>query len=63
MDRKKIKDYLNKDVIYNGSEYIMTACIFRMKPNGALYCQAEIKDKSANSVLICRPEDIKEKYS
>lgn len=63
MDRSKIRGSLNKDVIYNGSEYIMTACIFRLKDNGSLYCQAELKDKSANSVLICRLEDVEEKYS
>lgn len=63
MDRSKIRGSLNKDVIYNGSEYIMTACIFRLKDNGSLYCQVELKDKSANSVLICRFEDVEEKYS
>lgn len=63
MDRRKIKENLNKDVIYKDTEYIMTACIFRLKDDGTLYCQAEIKDKSANSVLICRLEDIKEKYN
>lgn len=63
MDRNKIKENLNKEVIYNSSEYIMTACIFRLKDNGTLYCQAELKDKPANSVLICRLEDVEEKYS
>lgn len=61
MDRKKIKENLNREVFYNGSEYIMTACIFRLRDNGTLYCQAEIKDKSANSVMICRLEDVEEK--
>lgn len=63
MDRNNIRKNLNKYVIYNGTEYIMTACTFRLKDNGSLYCQAELKDKSANSVLICRLEDVEEKHN
>lgn len=63
MDRNNVKKNLNKDVIYNGTEYLLTACIFRLKADGSLYCQAEIKDKSANSILICRLEDIEEKQT
>ena len=61
MDRNKIRENLNKEVIYNESEYIMTACVFRLRANNTFYCQAELKDKSANSVLICRLEDVEEK--
>lgn len=63
MDRKNVKKSLNKDVIYNGTEYIFTACILRLKADGSLYCQAELKDKSASSILICRLEDIEEKLT
>ena len=63
MDRNNVKKNLNKDVIYNGTEYLLTACIFRLNDDGSLYCQAELKDKSANSRLICRLEDIEEKQT
>lgn len=61
MDKHKMKDSLNKEVVYNGKIYLFTACIFRLDENGALRCQAELKDRLANSVLICRLEDVEEK--
>ena len=58
MDLQEVKSNLNKDVLYNGVKYELVACILRKNEQGYFY-QAEIKNKRANSVMICKLDDIK----
>lgn len=57
MDLKDIKRHLNNTVLYKNSQYILTACILRKNRDG-FYYQVELEDIHANSISICRLEDI-----
>ena len=59
MDLSDVKMYLNKRITYKDTVYILTGCILRKNQNG-FYYQAEIKCINANSIVICRLEDVKE---
>lgn len=59
MEVKEIIPNLNKTVIYDNTEYLLTGSIIRKDKHGKLYYQAEILDKNKNSVCIVRLEDIK----
>jgi hypothetical protein len=57
----EVKRNLERTVLYNGAEYILTGCIIRRGITGKFYYQAEIKDLNANSALLyCRLEDLEE---
>lgn len=58
MEISSVKSKLNSNVKYKGSEYLFTACILRKNKDGELFYQAEIKDTRANSVIICKMNDI-----
>lgn len=56
MNISEVKRNLERTVLYNGAEYILTGCIIRRGNY-----QAEIKDLNANSALLyCRLEDLEE---
>nr|WP_302685432.1 hypothetical protein [uncultured Ruminococcus sp.] len=59
MNISEVKRNLERTVLYNGAEYILTGCIIRRGITGKFYYyQAEIKDLNANSALLyCRLED------
>ena len=58
MKIEEVKRNLNRDVMYKGITYKLTACTLRRNQEGFFY-QAEILDlKSGNSVIICKLEDI-----
>lgn len=66
MKIEEVKRNLNKIVSYkdrmDGTEadYILAACIIRRNEKG-FYYQVEIRDMKANSVTICRMEDVQAK--
>lgn len=61
MNISQVKRNLERMVLYNGSEYILKACIIRKDVTGRFYYQAEIKDTKASSALLyCRLEDLEE---
>lgn len=61
MNISEVKRSLERKVLYNGTEYILTGCIIRRSITGKFYYQAEIKDLNANSSLLyCRLEDLEE---
>ena len=58
MTLEEVKRNMNKAVKYKGSaRYELSACILRKNENGFFY-QAELKDTRANSVIICKLEDV-----
>ena len=58
MTLEEVKRNMNKAVKYKGStRYELAACILRKNENGFFY-QAELKDVKANSVIICKLEDV-----
>ena len=59
MEIKDIISNLNKNVIYNGSEYILNASTIRRNEQGKLFYQAELLDHNPNCVYIVKLEDIK----
>lgn len=59
MEIKEIVPNLNKTVIYDGTEYTLTGSTIRKNEQGKVFYQAEILDKSKNSVCIVRLEDVK----
>lgn len=60
MDISKVKRNLGRKILYNDTEYVLSACIIRISEEGFFY-QAEIQDITAlRSVVICRLEDLKE---
>ncbi len=60
MDISRVKINLGKKVIYNGVEYLLSACIIRSNEIGYFY-QTELKDLAANSsVVICCLDDVSE---
>ena len=59
MKIEEVKINLNKAVVYDGAEYVLTGCTLRKSHNGYFY-QAEITDTTApRSVCITRLEDVK----
>lgn len=54
---KKVMAYGEK-VKFKGRSYILTGCILRFEEND-FYYQVELKDLKADSITICRLEDIK----
>lgn len=58
MEIAKVKSSLGQPVKYRESDYIFSGCILRKNSDGVLTYQAEIKDVQANSIIICRLEDI-----
>lgn len=60
MDIHKVKENLNKTVLYKKQKYILKACILRLNDNLEFYYQAELSELHANSVTICRLEDVTE---
>lgn len=59
MNISEVKRNLERTVLYNGAEYILTGCIIRRSITGKFYYQAEIKDLNANSALLyCRLDDL-----
>lgn len=61
MNISEVKRNLERTVLYNRAEYILTGCIIRRGITGKFYYQAEIKDLNANSALLyCRLEDLEE---
>lgn len=60
MELSRVKYKLNKEVEYKGVKYRLTACILRYKEKDGYYYQAELQDLNANSVLICKLDDVKE---
>jgi hypothetical protein len=61
MEVKDIVPNLNRVVTYNGSEYKLKGSIIRKNENGEIFYQAEILDKSNNSVCIVSLKDIEQK--
>lgn len=59
MEVKDIIPSLNKKVIYNECEYVLTASIVRRNEQGQLFYQVELLDKNKNAVYIVRLEEIK----
>ena len=58
MDIKEVKYNLNRNVIYNGTQYRLTGCILRLNQDG-FYYEAELIDlKAQSSLLICRLNEI-----
>ena len=61
MNISEVKRNLERTVLYNRAEYILTGCIIRRGITGKFYYQPEIKDLNANSALLyCRLEDLEE---
>lgn len=59
MEVKEIIPNLNRAVIFNGSEYILTGSTIRKNEQGNIFYQAELLDKNKNSVCIVRLGDVK----
>jgi hypothetical protein len=59
MEVKEIIPNLNRAVIFNGSEYILTGSTIRKDEQGNLFYQAELLDKNKNSVSIIKLGDVK----
>lgn len=58
MTLEEVKSNMNKAVKYKDStKYKLSACILRKDKSGFFY-QAELKDSKANSIVICKLEDI-----
>lgn len=58
MEVKEIIPNLNKKIIYDNTEYVLTGSIIRKDKQGKFFYQAEILDKNKNSLCIVRLEDI-----
>jgi len=54
---ENVKSNLGKTVIFNKTEYILSAMICRRKGN-EYYYQVELQDKCKRSIVIARPEKI-----
>lgn len=51
MDISRVKFNLGRKVIYDDTEYLLTACTIRPSEHGFFY-QAELQDTSASSSVI-----------
>ena len=59
MKIQDVKKNLNKPVKYDGSDYILTACIIRKDERNNFVYTAELMDiKQKNSVIISRLDDV-----
>lgn len=58
MEIADVKRNLNKPVLYGGHGYTFTGCMLR-RGETEFYYQAELYDKDARAVIICRLEDVK----
>ena len=60
MEVKSIKKAMayGQKVKFKSRSYILTGCILRFGEN-AFYYQVELKDSKADSIIICRLEDVK----
>lgn len=58
MEKKEIIPALNGKVIYNGTEYILTAYFLRKSKDGRLIHDAELRDMKANSVMYVPLEQV-----
>lgn len=63
MDIRDVKKNLNRSVTFNGSEYILTACIIRRhKKTAEFYYEAELSDvKNGGWIVVCPLREVKEK--
>lgn len=57
METAEIKRYLNQIVLYKGNKYRFTGAIFR-KTEKEYHYQAELTSLNANSLIICKLEDV-----
>lgn len=73
LERANIAFERQEPVIYKGAEYVKITAIIkrhknlrslrdRMTPQSRYTYSCEILDKQGNSVVICAPEDLTEKY-
>lgn len=58
MEKKEIIPALNNRVIYDGTEYILTAYFLRKSKDGRLIHDAELRDMRANSVMYVPLEQV-----
>lgn len=58
MKVENVKSNLGKTVIFNKTEYILSAMICRRKGN-EYYYQVELQDKCNRSIVITTPDKIK----
>lgn len=62
MNISEVKRNLERAVIYDGTEYILTGCIIRRSATGQFYYQAELKDtKAESSLMVTNLESIYER--
>lgn len=59
MDLSDVKRYYHKDVCFKGIKYTLTGCILRKSLERGFYYQAELLDKTQNSIMICLLDDVK----
>lgn len=59
MNLADVRKYYGKTVTYNGIQYRLDKCIEQLDNHGGYAYSAELHDLRANSVLVCRLEDIK----
>jgi hypothetical protein len=59
MEVKEIIPNLNKKVIYDNSEYLLTGSTVRKTVKGKIYYDAELLDRNKRSICIVRLEDVK----
>lgn len=62
MTNDELKEALvsGRPVIHGDIEYkCISAVIYRRRPSGQIYLEAELRDRRANSVSICDPAKVK----
>jgi hypothetical protein len=64
MNNNELKEAFvaRRPVVHNGIIYErISAIIYRLRPNGTIYTEAELMDKCGHSVSIVSPERVKDK--
>ena len=61
MELADVKRNMNKPVWYQGNRYLLTGCMLRRGGDG-FYYQAELYERQARAVLICKLEDVEHEH-